>query len=63
MSFVISNFLSMRHIGETRRSFKTRCKEHRRDIKPDIIAQLANEELKKKSALVKHVCLNGHWID
>ena len=29
----------------------------------DIIAQLTNEELKKKSALVKHVCLNGHRID
>ena len=28
----------------------------------DIIAQLTNEELKKKSALVKHVCLNGHRI-
>ena len=33
------------------------------DVKPDIIAQLTNEELKKKSALVKHVCLNGHRID
>ena len=22
-----------------------------------------NKNLKKKSALVKHVCLNGHWID
>ena len=32
-------------------------------VKPDIIAQLTNEELKKKSALVKHVCLNGHQID
>ena len=45
------------------RSFKTRGKEHQRDVKPDIIIQLTNEDLKKKSALVKHVCLNGHRID
>ena len=51
------------YIGETDRSFKTQRKEHQRDIKSDIIAQLTNEELKKKSALVKHVCLNGHRID
>ena len=51
------------YIGETGRSFKTRRKEHQRDVKPDIIAQITNEELKKKSALVKHVCLNGHRID
>ena len=42
--------------GETGRSFKTRLKEHQRDVKP-------NEELKKKSALVKHVYLNEHRID
>ena len=51
------------YIGETGRSFKTRRKEHQRDVKPDTIAQLTNEDLKKKSALVKHVCLNGHRID
>ena len=51
------------YIGETGRSFKTRRKEHQRDVKPDTIAQLTNDELKKKSALVKHVCLNGHQID
>ena len=51
------------YIGETGRSFKTRRKGHQRDVKPDMIAQLTNEELKKKSALVKHVCLNGHRID
>ena len=53
------------YIGETGRPSKTRRKEHQRDVKPDIrvIAQLTNEELKKKSALVQHVCLNGHRID
>ena len=51
------------YIDETGRSFKTRRKEHQRDVKPDTIAQLTNEDLKKKSALVKHVCLNGHRID
>ena len=38
-------------------------KHDAKDVKPDIIAQLTNEELKKKSALVKHVCLNRHRID
>ena len=33
------------------------------NIKPDVIAQLTNEDLKKKSAPVKHVCLYGHRID
>ena len=51
------------YIGETGQSFITRRKEYQRDVKPDIIAQLTNEDLKKKSALVKHVCLNGHWFD
>ena len=32
------------------------------DIRLDIIAQTTNED-KKKSALVKHICLNGHRID
>ena len=51
------------YIDETGRPFKTRRKEHQRDVKPDIIAQQTNEDLKKKSALVKHVCLSGHRID
>ena len=51
------------YIRETSLSFKTRRKEHQREVKLDIIAQLTNEGLKKKSALAKHVCLNGHRID
>ena len=39
------------------------AKKHQRDITPDIISLLTNEDLKNKSALVKHVCLNGHRID
>ena len=38
-------------------------KHDAKNIKPDIIDQLTNEDLKKKSALVIHVCLNGHRID
>ena len=34
-----------------------------KNIKPNITTQLTNENLKKKSTLVKHVCLNGHRID
>ena len=51
------------YIGKTGRLFKTRRKEHRRDNRLHIIAQLTNEDIKKKSAPVKHVCLNGHRID
>ena len=51
------------YIGETGRSFNTRPKEHQRDIKPYIIAQQTNEDLKKNHALVKHVWLNRHRID
>ena len=51
------------YIGEIGRSFKTRPKEHQRDIKHVIISQQTNEDLKKNSAPVKHVCLNGHRID
>ena len=50
-------------IGETGRSFKTRRKEHEKDVKPDIITQLTIEDLKKESAQVKHVCLNGQRIN
>ena len=50
------------YFGETGRSLKTRRKEHQRDVKPNIIAQLTNEDSKKKSTLVKHVCLNGHGL-
>ena len=51
------------YISETGRSFKTRRKEYQKDVKPDIIAQLTNEDLKKKYTLVNHVWLNGHRID
>ena len=50
-------------IGETSRSFKTRRKRNQRDVKSDIIAQLTNEDLKKKSTLVKQVRLNRRRID
>ena len=51
------------YIGETVRPFKSQRKEDQRDIKPDKITQQTNQDLKKKSALVKHVCLNGYRID
>ena len=45
-------------IGETGRLFKTRRKDHQ-----TYNCQQTNEDLKKKSAQVKHVCLKGHRID
>ena len=50
-------------IGETGQLFKTRRKEHQRDIKSNMITQLTHENLKKKSALEKHACFNKHQID
>ena len=48
------------YIGETGRSFKTRRKEHQSDIKPDIIAQLTNEDLKKEIC-TSETRLLGKW--
>ena len=48
------------YIGETGRSFQTRRKEHQRDIKPDTIAQLTNEDLKKEIC-TSEIRLLGKW--
>ena len=51
------------YIGETVRSFKTRCKEHQRDIKSVSNCPTNKRDLNKDSALAKHVCLNWQRID
>ena len=43
------------YIGETGRAFRTRCKEHMRDVNPKNLARLENNDINNKSALVKHV--------
>ena len=51
------------YIGETGRCFNTRLSEHKRDLKPINLAKLKEDDLNKKTALVKH-CFNcEHRID
>ena len=51
------------YIGETSRCFITRLSEHKRDLKPINLAKLKEDNLNKKTALVKH-CFNcEHRID
>ena len=51
------------YVGETGGCFNTRLSEHRRDLKPINLAKLKDDDLNKKTALVKH-CFNcEHRID
>ena len=45
------------YIGEMGRRFNTRLSEHKRDLKPINLAKLKEDDLNKKTALVKH-CFN-----
>ena len=51
------------YIGETGRAFRTRCKEHMRDVNPKNLARLENNDINNKSALVKHVYSKNHHMD
>ena len=51
------------YIGETGRVFRTRFKEHMRDVNPKNLAQLENNDMNSKSALVKHVYSQNHYMD
>ena len=42
------------YVGETGRCFNTRLSEHKRDLKPINLAKLKEDDLNKKTALVKH---------
>ena len=43
------------YIGETNRSFKTRCFAHKRDLNPRNLAKIDGNNINKKTALVKHM--------
>ena len=51
------------YIGETGRNFKTRCSEHKRDLYPKNIAKIDDNNINKKTALVKHVINSEHCIN
>ena len=50
-------------IGETGRCFNTRLSEHKRDLKPINLAKLKEDDLDKKTALVKHCFKCEYRID
>ena len=54
---------SVIYIGETSRSFKTRCSKHERDLNPRNLAKIDDNNINKKTALVKHVVNFKHSID
>ena len=51
------------YIGETDRAFCTRFKEHMRDVNSKNLAQLENNDINNKSALMKHVYLENYCMD
>ena len=51
------------YIGETGRAFRTRRKEHMRDVNPKNLARLENNDTNNKSALVIHVYSQNHHMD
>ena len=51
------------YIGKTGRAFKTRLAEHNRDLRPANLAKVDDNNLNKKTALVKHVITKDHRVD
>ena len=51
------------YIGETGSVFCTRCKEQMCDRNPKNLARLESNDMNNKSALVKHVCSQNHYMD
>ena len=51
------------YVGETRRAYKTRLAEHKRDLKPANLAKVDDNNFNKNTALVKHVITNDHRVD
>ena len=51
------------YIGETGRAYKTRLAEHKRDLRPENLAKVDDNNFNKKTALVKHVIIKDHRVD
>ena len=51
------------YIGEMGRCFNTHLSEHKHDLKPINLAKLKEDDLNKKTALVKHCFRSEHRID
>ena len=48
------------YIGETRRAYKTKLAEHKRNLRPENLAKVDDNNFNKKTALVKHVITKDH---
>ena len=51
------------YIGEIGWAYKTRLAEHKRDLRPENLAKVDDNNFNKKTALVKHVITKDHQID
>ena len=51
------------YVGETGKCFNTRLSKHKHDLKPINLAKLKEDDLNKKTALVKHYFNCEHGID
>ena len=51
------------YVGETGKCFNTHLSEHKRDLKPINLAKLKEDDLNKKTPLVKHCFYCEHRID
>ena len=51
------------YIEETGRAYKTRLAEHKRDLRPENLAKIDDNNFNKKTALVEHVIIKDHRVD
>ena len=51
------------YIGETGWAYKTRLAEHKRDLRPEYLAKVDDNNFNKKTTLVKHVITKDHQVD
>ena len=64
MSFIEELVFCMKYDSKkTGRNFKTRCAEHKRDLYPRNLAKIDDNNINKKTALVKHIVKFDHKIN
>ena len=51
------------YIGENGWAYKTRLAQHKRDLRPENLAKVDDNNFNKKTALVKHVITKDHRVD
>ena len=51
------------YIGKTGRAYKTRLAKHKRDLRPENLEKVDDNNFNKKTTLVKHVITKDHRVD